>query len=142
MPNIMTSFKDIQPAGDFEPLPIGMYAGRVVSGEVKTSQAGNDYLRLQMEVFNDENPDNDGRKFSANLHFTENSLQYTLRALLALGFDEEELNSDEVALGPDDFLNRECAVRLSIEESDEANPLTGQHSRWNNVSAWYPLSAE
>lgn len=64
-------FDENQAKSGFEPLPIGEYEVIVTKAEVKSSQAGNPMIALQLTVRDDVPQEGAKRKFFDNLVFTE-----------------------------------------------------------------------
>lgn len=63
---------------EFQPLPAGTYITKVVNVEKKTSQSGNDYVGMVMEVIDGENT---GRKIYNNLHLTPKTAENSIKRI-------------------------------------------------------------
>lgn len=63
---------------EFQPLPAGTYITKVVNVEKKTSQSGNDYVGMVMEVVDGENT---GRKIYNNLHLTAKTAENSIKRI-------------------------------------------------------------
>lgn len=116
----------------FDPIPAGTYEFEVVDAETKTSNAGNEYINLQMAV---AGGDFDGRRVFAGLHFTEKALGMTMGALMAFGYEEEELRAG-IDLDPEDLLGEHCLARVKVT-SGRVNPETGEeYAPKNEIASW------
>ena len=63
---------------EFQPLPVGNYLVKVVNVEKKTSQSGNDYVGMVMEVIDGEY---NGRKIYNNLHLTPKTAENSIKRI-------------------------------------------------------------
>lgn len=63
---------------EFQPLPVGTYMTKVVNVEKKTSQSGNDYVGMVMEVIDGEYT---GRKIYNNLHLTPKTAENSIKRI-------------------------------------------------------------
>lgn len=63
---------------EFQPLPVGNYLVKVVNVEKKTSQSGNDYVGMVMEIIDGEY---NGRKIYNNLHLTPKTAENSIKRI-------------------------------------------------------------
>lgn len=63
---------------EFQPLPAGTYLTKVVNVEKKTSQSGNDYVGMTMEVIDGEYA---SRKIYNNLHLTPKTAENSIKRI-------------------------------------------------------------
>lgn len=70
--------QDFEPTNIFEDLPKGHYTVQVVNTEKRTSQNGNDYIGVTLEVCDG---DLTGRKIFDNLFFTMKTAENTIKKI-------------------------------------------------------------
>ena len=103
------------------PLPPGYYQAVVAQCEQKTSQSGNPTLAWQFAVTEPE--EFVGRKAFFNTSLQQQALWNLKRTLLALGFEEDDLEG-EIDLDPGDLVGIECT--LVVIEDEWQGETTGR----------------
>jgi len=119
-------FADVEDA--FAPLPPGNYHAVVFKGELKEAgenakNPGSQYIAWEFNIL-DEGFEK--RKAWMNTSLVPNALPMLKRFLLAVGYEEEELNNTEFGIDIDEVISREC--RLVIVESVNPNTDEKTHS--------------
>jgi hypothetical protein len=119
-------FADVEDA--FAPLPPGTYSAVVFKGELKEAgenakNPGSQYIAWEFNILDDGY---EKRKAWMNTSLVSNALPMLKRFLLAVGYDEEELNNPEFGIDIDEVVAREC--RLVIVESINPNTDEKTHS--------------
>lgn len=128
MPIVM-NFRDVEPAGGFEPLPPGTYMFQVVGAELYEPDDPDKYpgFKLESDVIEGEYA---GRKLFHFLSSSPKAASFTLSALLSMGFSEEALvGAEAVEIEAEDLLGCEFAARIKIEDR-------GEYGKQNVVSRY------
>lgn len=103
---------------EFQPLPVGNYLVKVVNVEKKTSQSGNDYVGMVMEVIDGEY---NGRKIYNNLHLTpktaENSIKRIYKMAEFVGITPVAFSDVDSII---DFTKNFIDLCFEIEYNEEA----------------------
>lgn len=100
------AFDTAEAAPEFEPIPPGIYAARVVRGEFCSTKAGADAYRLRFEVTEGEQA---GRTIVRTWTFGPKALPYTKRDLAPFG-----LTSSAALLSPFPPVGKDYRVRLVV----------------------------
>lgn len=95
---------DGQESRSFDPLPAGVYTGRMIDAEARQSSNGNPMWSVTFEVVDEEYA---GRRLWVNLVFVDNALWKVKEFADAFGVTAAELDTDE--------LIGEC-VKLAVSE--------------------------
>jgi hypothetical protein len=116
----IAAFDSTAPAPEFSPIPPGVYAARVVRGEICSTKAGADAYRMKFEVT--EGP-HAGRTVIRTWVFTTRSLPYAKRDLAVFG-----LTNSAKLLTPFPEAGREYLVRLvvALQRGDDG-------AEWNDI---------
>jgi hypothetical protein len=116
----IAAFDSTAPAPEFSPIPPGVYAARVVRGEICSTKAGADAYRMWLEVT--EGPYT-GRTLVRTWTFGARALAYTKRDLSVFG-----LTSSTKLLSPFPEPGREYFVRLvvALQRGDDG-------TQWNDI---------
>ncbi len=126
MPGV--DFTEVEVA-EFDPIPRGRYAVRVVEVEEREGQeSGLAYFNMQYEVIEG---DHEGRKVFDNLSFSPKALWRLKGFLLAAGYTEEEL-AGELSIEADELIEVEIEVQVVIKNDQEGTPR-------NNISRFYAV---
>lgn len=103
---------------EFQPLPVGNYLVKVVNVEKKTSQSGNDYVGMVMEIIDGEY---NGRKIYNNLHLTpktaENSIKRIYKMAEFVGITPVAFSDVDSII---DFTKNFIDLCFEIEYNEEA----------------------
>ena len=103
---------------EFQPLPVGNYLVKVVNVEKKTSQSGNDYVGMVMEIIDGEYS---GRKIYNNLHLTpktaENSIKRIYKMAEFVGITPVAFSDVDSII---DFTKNFIDLCFEIEYNEEA----------------------
>lgn len=130
MPTITPDFSE---AVEFAPLPNGTYKTRVVGAEIKTSQAGNQYVNWKLSVFGAEG-DLEQHNNSSIFHSTMISGRGAgmLKSFVKAATGEE----------PTGQFDTEALIGREVEVTVETgiNPLTGETKRWPDVKGVRPVA--
>ena len=102
----LSNFDTAQAAPEFSPVPPGIYAARVLSGEYAATKAGADAYRVRFEI---ADGDQAGRTLVRTWTFSEKAIGYTKRDLAAFG-----LTTQAKLLSPFPEPGREVLVRLVV----------------------------
>jgi Protein of unknown function (DUF669) len=102
----LDAFDTAEAAPEFEPIPPGIYAARVVRGEFCSTKAGADAYRLRFEVTEGEHA---GRTIVRTWTFGPKALPYTKRDLAPFG-----LTSSAALLAPFPPFGKDYRVRLVV----------------------------
>jgi hypothetical protein len=105
-PQGLSAFDSAAPAPKYDPLPPGVYAARVLRGEVTQTKAGHDAYRMVYEVIDGPHA---GRTLLKTWAFTPKALPYSKRDLAAFG-----LTTSAQLLAPFPEAGREYQVRLIV----------------------------
>ncbi|MEM4405997.1 MAG: hypothetical protein QXS68_03035 [Candidatus Methanomethylicaceae archaeon] len=111
------------PAVDFrsaklvEPIPAGKYLLRVTRATEGISQTGDSYISIGAEVVEPE--EYGGRFVSGFLNFSPDRIDETFTALVAMGFNAEELRSGVVEVNASDLEGCEFYAVVGVRHSDE-----------------------
>lgn len=94
------NFKDVDKlVGDFPLIKAGTYALEIDEAEFSMSSAGKPMLKIRFVITDSEEEDNEefiGQKLFRNFSLSEKALPWLLDFLTKLGFDENDLKSEEV----------------------------------------------
>lgn len=103
---------------ELQPLPVGNYLVKVVNVEKKTSQSGNDYVGMVMEIIDGEY---NGRKIYNNLHLTpktaENSIKRIYKMAEFVGITPVAFSDVDSII---DFTKNFIDLCFEIEYNEEA----------------------
>ena len=91
----------------FEPLPPGYYLATISKAEEGVSKAGNPKVVIDWQIVEPE--DFVGRKAWSHMTLLEGKTYAFMELLLALGYDEEELNG-EVVIEVSDLIGGTCTL--------------------------------
>jgi hypothetical protein len=105
-PEGLSAFDSAAPAPKYDTLPRGVYAARVLRGEVTQTKAGHDAYRMTFEVAVGPHA---GRTLLKTWAFTAKALPYTKRDLAAFG-----LHTSQQLMSPFPEPGREYIVRLVV----------------------------
>jgi hypothetical protein len=105
-PQGLSAFDSTTPAPEYTTLPAGVYAARVLRGEVTRTKAGSDGYRMTYEITDGPHA---GRTLIKTWAFTAKALPYTKRDLAAFG-----LTTSNQLLSPFPEAGREYQVRLIV----------------------------
>lgn len=97
-------------------IPPGLYPAQVLEADVRDSRSGYPVLRI---VFTLLAPGFEGRKAYYSPSLLPSSMQYTRRALLALGIPMEQLKG-KITLEPTELIGRECQLYYTYARGDVA----------------------
>jgi hypothetical protein len=105
-------FENVDPAGDFKPVPNGEYEVEVIEARTATSKNGDDYIQMDLQIIGADDEEFVGRKIMfVNMSFVEKALPFAMRTLLALGWTKTQLRETE-EIFPDDLLGATAFVRV------------------------------
>ena len=119
-------FADVEDA--FAPLPPGTYDAVVFKGELKEAgenakNPGSQYIAWEFNILNDGF---EKRKAWMNTSLVPNALPMLKRFLIAVGYEEEELNVADFEIDIDEVVSRNA--RLVVVESTNPNTDEKTHS--------------
>lgn len=115
MPSI--NFDEVQ--SSFDPIPTGQYLATITNAEEGESQSGNAKIDIQWKV---EEGEHEGRIVFDTLVWHEKALWRVKQTLLAVGFPKDYRGE----IGAEDLLGHTAAIAVSIEESTQIDPATGE----------------
>jgi len=119
MPRITTDMTGV--TTEFTPLPVGSYTARVEKVEQRLGKdSGQPYVAW---TFTLTEPGFEGRKAFLNTTLQKKGLFALKRCLLALGWDEDELQG-EIDFDTEDLIDQECTVVLVPAKDQNGAPTT------------------
>ena len=113
--NAFAAFDRVEAAGEYQPLPAGVYQVRVVSGSFQQTKKNDDAYRIAFEVV--EGPQT-GRRVSRTWVFTAKALAYAKRDLAIFGFTiSQQLLEPFPAMGRKVF----CRLFVAVQRGDNGS---------------------
>jgi hypothetical protein len=119
-------WEQTEAAGDYGPLPKGIYVARVMSGELFTSKGGTPGYKLRFKVLEGEYA---GRQFWHDLWLTPAALPMTKRDLGRIGITSPDQLEQPLPLGI------RCQVKLALRRNDDG-------TEYNHVRAFEVVSID
>lgn len=113
-------FIDFSAVPDLGPLPAGQYDASIVTAKPGMSQSGNPKIDVAWRV---EGGEYEGRQIFDTLSWHPNAIAITKKRLRDLGFDENFSG----AISPEDLIGISALLTVTIQESDQVNPETGEN---------------
>ncbi len=122
--------------GNFPVIPAGLYLGQVSKTEIKTSQAGNEYINLTIDVKNIQ----DGKPLGKIWHIltiTEKNLYQIKRIMEAAGMPLDEDAADEEMSTTD---LAKLLDKASFLIHTKVRPAEGNYKERAEIDVWGTMS--
>lgn len=113
---------DFSQVQGLEPVEAGTYLASIVSAEEGMSKSGNPKIDVRWKIDESEAEGVAGRQIFDTLSFHPDALWRTKLTLQALGFPKDFSGDIEV----EDLLSRDATITVSIEDSEQTDPATGE----------------
>lgn len=107
---------------EFTPLPAGDYRVKVANVEKKTSQSGNDYVAMVMEVIDGEFT---GRNIYNNFHLTVKTAEASIKRIYKM--------AEFVGITPTTFTDVDSIVTFCKQMLDKCFEVTYDEEAFNKV---------
>ena len=107
---------------EFQPLPNGEYRVKVANVEKKTSQSGNDYVAMVMEVIDGEYT---GRNIYNNFHLTVKTAEASIKRIYKM--------AEFADITPTAFSNVDSLVTFASQLVDKCFEVTYDEEAFNKV---------